>query len=166
MILEIIEGFIYEYKLPWLILAVLIWFVIIFTCSFRQFLYALPIGIWTMIVGTILENFFIHHKFWQERYVLVPIGELDLFVIIGPFFAIGIFLIRFLPGTTWGKYAIVLILSILSTSIELLFIQFGFLKYDKTQWNAFYSIVAYTLGLMSALGFYYIYYHLPRKRIL
>ncbi len=157
MSLKIIIEFLDTYNLPWFILAILTWLPIVFTCSSREFFHALPVGIWTMIVGGILENFFIYHKFWVQRFILVHLGELDLFVTIGPFFSIGILLIKFLPKNRWGKYLIVLILSALATGIELLAIKLAFLEYHPHNWQALYSLIIYTLGLMSGLGFYHIY---------
>jgi len=163
MSIDSAQSFIYTYKLLWPILALLTWLLIIFTCSFRQFLHALPIGIWTMIIGGVLENFFIVFKFWQENLISIPVGELDLFVVIGPFFTIGVIFVRFLPSNPWGKVFLILLLSVLATGIELIAIELGMLKYTETRWIELYSIAAYTIGLMSAQGFYYIYYNLPKK---
>ncbi|MEW9122841.1 MAG: hypothetical protein AB2421_09025 [Thermotaleaceae bacterium] len=157
--MENIIKFLDLYNLPWLLLALLTWLIIFFTCSSRQFLHGLPVGIWTMAVGGILEAFFIEHKFWIQRFILIHVGELDLFVLIGPFFAIGLLLIRFLPSTPWGKSIIVLGFSALATLIELAAIKLHFLSYHESKWGWIYSMVAYCIGLTSALGFYYIYRH-------
>lgn len=159
MLLEIISAFLDKYNLPWLILAVLSWLLIILSCSYRSFLHALPVGFWTMAVGTTLELFFINYKFWTERFVMIPLGELDLFVIIGPFFSMGILLIRFLPEGRWSKYLAVLIFSALATGIELIAVELQFLVYHQEKWGFLYSMAAYCLGLMSALGFYFIYHN-------
>ncbi|SCY44567.1 hypothetical protein [Alkaliphilus peptidifermentans] len=159
MILENFIDFLDTYNLPWLILAILSWIVIYFTCSFNQFLHGLPVALWTMTIGGILEHFFINEKFWQQRYILVQLGELDLFVLIGPFFTIGLLLIRFLPRSPWGKFLLIFMFSMLSTVIELLSVKLGFLEYHPEKWGILYSLVAYYLGLMSALGFYYIFYN-------
>ncbi|WP_026477221.1 hypothetical protein [Alkaliphilus transvaalensis] len=155
---EGITNFLDTYNLPWLILAVICWVVIFFTCSLKEFKRALPIALWTMVVGGVLENFFIDNKFWKEDFILVHLGELDLFVVIGPFFTIGLFLIRCLPKKSWQKLFLVLLLSTLATLIEFFSIKLGFLSYDSEKWGYIYSIVAYIIGLMSALGFYFIYY--------
>ncbi|MBB6214461.1 hypothetical protein HNQ80_000541 [Anaerosolibacter carboniphilus] len=159
MSLHIIIKFLDSYNLPWLILAILTWLVIFFSCSLREFFHALPVGIWTMIVGAVLESFFLHHKFWVERFIMIHIGELDLFLIIGPFFSIGLLLIRFLPKSRWGKCLIILAFAALATGIELIAIKLGFLEYHESKWGIAYSIVAYCLSLMSALGFYSVYYN-------
>lgn len=161
MSLAVIERFLDTYNLPWLILAILTWLLILFSCSSREFFYALPVGIWTMVVGAVLEEFFINHKFWTERFILIHLGELDLFVVVGPFFAIGLLLIKFLPGGRWGKFLIVLILSTLATGIELLATKLGFLVYHPTNWIPLQSFATYVLGLMSGLGFYFVFYDIP-----
>ncbi len=158
MSLEIITRFLDQHNLPWLILALLTWLAIYLLCSPRCFFKAFPVGIWTMAVGGILEHFFIEHKFWEERYMMIPLGESDLFVIIGPFFAIGVILIRFLPESRRGKFLTVLVLSVFATAIELIAIELGFLTYNESKWGVLNSLIAYSLGLMSALGFYYAYY--------
>jgi len=147
--------FMEAYRLPWLMLAILSWITIYFTCSYKQFTKALPAAIWTMIVGAILEQFFLHHKFWSDKYLLIPIGELDLFLVIGPFFTLGLLLIRLLPRNKWGILSSVLFFSILATGIEVISIKLSFLKYHETKWNYLHSIFAYSLGLMSTLGFHY-----------
>ncbi len=111
-----------------------------------------------MIVGGILEHFFINHKFWQEEFIMFPIGELDLFLIIGPFFSIGVLLIRFLPEGALGKFFLVFILSGIATGIEFVAIEMEFLIFNIEKWGFLNSLVAYYLGLMSGLGFYYAYY--------
>ncbi|WP_425445821.1 hypothetical protein [Dethiothermospora halolimnae] len=159
MFTKIIINFLDTYNLPWLILALMTWSLIYISCSLKQFFYALPVGIWTMVVGTILENFFIYHKFWSDHFILVHIGELDLFLIIGPFFSIGLLLIRFLPKSSFGKYMIILLFSAISVGIELIAIKLGFLSYNAEKWSLIHSLGAYSLSLMSGLGFYYIYYN-------
>ncbi|AOY77109.1 hypothetical protein [Clostridium formicaceticum] len=146
------------YNLPWLILAIITWLTIYFSCSLQQFFHALPVGFWTMVIGGMLESFFIEHKFWVDRFIMIHIGELDLFVLIGPFFAVGLVLIRFLPKGRWKKHLIVLTFAALSTAIELIAIKLKFLEYHPEKWGVLYSFVAYSLALMSALGFYYVYY--------
>ncbi|UNC90648.1 hypothetical protein [Candidatus Contubernalis alkaliaceticus] len=158
MSLDIITGFLDQHNLPWLILALLSWIIIYFLCSSRCFLKAFPVGLWTMTVGAILEHFFIEHKFWEEQFIMIPLGELDLFVIIGPFFAIGVILIRVLPENRLGKFLTVLFLSIIAVAVELAAIQLGFLSYNEAKWGLLNSLIAYSIGLMSALGFYYAYY--------
>lgn len=156
---ETIIQFLDTYNLPWLILTIIAWLVIYFSCSLQQFFHALPVAFWTMLVGGTLESFFIHHKFWVQRFILIHLGELDLLVIIGPFFSVGLLLIRFLPKGRWKKLFLVSLFSILSTIIELISIKLGFLEYHPEKWGALHSIAIYCLGLMSALGFYYIYYN-------
>lgn len=163
MALEPIIGFIDTYNLPWLLLALLTWVLILSFCSSRSFFHALPIGLWTMALGTCLESFFIHHKFWAERFILIPVGELDLFVILGPFFTIGILFIQFLPESRFGKCLSILVFSALATSIEWIAIQLEFLAYDPTKWGFPYSFAAYSLALLSAFGFYYLYYGNPKR---
>lgn len=158
MILEMFKYYIELYKLPWLILAILSWIAIYFTCSFKQFMYALPSGVWSMMLGTILEQFFVYHKFWTDKYLLIPIGELDLFVIIGPFFAIGLLFIRFLPRNKWSICLLIVLFSAIATGIELLSIEFCSLKYHDTKWSYLHSLFAYCIGLISTLGFNSLYY--------
>lgn len=157
MALETVTRFLDQHNLPWLLLAAVSWLIIAFSCSRKAFWRGLPAGIWTMATGTILELFFINHKFWVERFIMIHIGELDLFVITGPFFSVGLLLIRFLPENRWGRYLAVLFWSGFATGIELLAVKLGFLEYQPAKWSMFHSIMAYFLGLMSALGFYYIF---------
>ncbi|SNT27615.1 hypothetical protein SAMN05446037_10707 [Anaerovirgula multivorans] len=159
MIIELVMKFLDTHNLPWLILAAITWLIIYFSCSLQQFFHALPVAFWTMLIGGILESFFIDKKFWIERFILVHLGELDLFVIIGPFFSIGLLLIRFLPKGRWKKHLAILVFATLATAIELIATKLGFLEYHSEKWGALYSLVAYYLALMSALGFYYVYYN-------
>ena len=159
MIIEKLINFLDTHNLPWLILALITWVTIYFSCSLKQFLHALPVAIWTMLLGGILEHFFILHKFWIEDFILINVNGLDLFVIIGPFFSLGLILIRFLPRGKWSKYLTVLLFAVLSAMIELLSIKLGFLQFESGKWNIFYSVFAYFVSLMSALGFYYVYYN-------
>lgn len=156
MTLKIIISFLDKYDLPWLLLAIMTWIILSFSCSWKQFIKALPVGIYTMIAGAALEHFFIKYKFWKENFIMIPINELDLFLVIGPFFSIGIVLIRFLPRSCFGKYISLLFWSGISTAIELAAIRLGFLTYHPTKWSYLYSFSLYFLSLMSALGFYYI----------
>jgi hypothetical protein len=110
-----------------------------------------------MVVGTVLEQFFIVNKFWVQRFIMIHIGELDLFVSLGPFFGIGILMIRFLPEKNWPKLLLLLFISGIAAGIEMISIKFGFLAYHLNNWNILYSLIAYFLALMSALGFHYIY---------
>lgn len=155
--MEKIITFLDTYNLPWFLLALLTWLVIYISCSLKEFLHGLPVGLWTAVVGGVLEKFFIDHKFWTEEFIMIQINGLDLFVIIGPFFALGIVLIRFLPKESWQRVALIIGLAALGTFIEFLATKLGFLVYNPEKWIWVHSIVAYILGLMSALGFYYIY---------
>ncbi|AKL94639.1 hypothetical protein CACET_c11740 [Clostridium aceticum] len=157
--METIIEFLDTYNLPWLILAGITWLTIYFSCSLQQFFHALPVGLWTMTIGGTLENFFIDNKFWEQHFIMIQVGKLDLFVLVGPFFAVGLLLIRFLPKGRWQKFFMVLVFSALSTAIELIAIKFGFLTYHPENWSAISSLIAYYLGLMSGLGFYYVYYN-------
>lgn len=159
MPVEKLIEFLDAYNLPWFLLAVVTWLVIYITCSLQQFFHALPVALWTMATGGILERFFIEHKFWSEEFIMIHIGGLDLFVIIGPFFSLGLVFIRFLPKGRWKKYFSALAFAALSTGIELIATKLGFLQYHGEKWNGLHSFVAYSLGLMSALGFYYVYYN-------
>lgn len=161
MILESITGFLDKYNLPWLLLAVMTWVLIISTCSWKIFRYALPVGLWSMFVGYVMERFFIYHKFWIEKFILVHIGELDLFIVIGPFFAAGIMLIRFLPESGWGNLLSLLAWSLLFTGIEWVAATLKFLDYDDVRWTYIHSYVSYFFSLMNTLGFYYLIYALP-----
>ncbi len=158
MTLDSIIIFLDKYNLPWVLLAILVWIVIVFTCSMKEFVHALPVGIWTMFVGYILETFFVDHRFWVDKFLMIPIGDLDLFLVIGPFFAIGLLLIRFLPRERWKKLFLILLFSALATAIEALAMQLGFLQYADEKWCYIHSFVAYIFGLFSAVGFYSIYY--------
>jgi hypothetical protein len=159
MLFEQITQFIDKYNLPWLLLAIISWMVIVSVFSKRHFWHALPVGFWTMTIGTMLELFFIEHRFWTDKYVMVHIGEIDLFVIIGPFFVIGLLLVRFLPANGIGKLLAVLAWSGFATGMEYIAIKMGFLDYQPGKWQALYSLLAYFISLMSALGFYYVYYN-------
>lgn len=157
--LEAVMGFVEQYNLPWFLLAVLSWVVLRMAARRDSFRHALPVGIWTLAVGGILEHFFITEKFWNDRFIMVPVGELDLFLLIGPFFALGILLIRFLPENAVGRFVMVLVWSMLAVAIEFLAVELGFLSYS-TRWSGGHSLVGYLLGLMSALGFYFVYYRI------
>lgn len=156
MTLETLTRFLDKYNLPWLTLAILSWIIIYFTFTRIQFYHILPIGIWTMVIGSLLEVFFINNKFWVEKFIMIHIGELDLFVIAGPFFFLGMVMIRFLPENLWLKYLSILFWSCLATGMEAVATKLGFLMYS-TKWSAFHSIGIYYLALLGALGFYYIY---------
>lgn len=157
MILKSITGFLDQFDLPWLLLAIATILIIIFTNSRKDFWRCFPVGIWTMVTGTLLEQFFINNKFWVEDYIMIKVGELDLFVIIGPFFALGFLLIRFLPENRLAKFLAVLAWSGLTTGIEFIAGKLGFLSYDPQKWTALHSLGIYFFSLMSALGFYCIY---------
>ncbi len=157
MTLDSFIIFLDKYNLPWVLLAVVVWLVIIFTCSLKEFIHALPVGIWTMFVGFILETFFVENRFWVDRFLMVPVGDLDLFLILGPFFAIGLLLIRFLPRERWKKIVLILIFAALGTAVEALAVQLEFLQYAE-KWCYIHSITSYCFGLFSAVGFYAIYY--------
>ncbi|KXG74896.1 hypothetical protein [Thermotalea metallivorans] len=156
--LDVISKFLEQYNLPWLLLAVISWVILYFSCSWRTFLHLLPVGIWTMVMGSILEHFFISHKFWIERFILLKLGELDLFVSIGPFFSLGVLLIRFLPQGKWRKLLAVLFWSAFSTLMEIMAILLRFLAYHGEKWGIFHSFIIYFFSLMSTLGFYYTFY--------
>lgn len=158
MYLQAIIELIKYYRLPWLILAIIFWIISYYIFSLKQFIYALPGGIFSMLIGTSLETFFIDHKFWQDRYLLIPVGELDLFLIIGPFLIIGLWLIRLLPNKRLYICCFILLLSALATGVEFIFIQIDVLKFDTSKWSYYHSLFAYFLGLLSTLGLHCIYY--------
>ncbi|MDA8233904.1 MAG: hypothetical protein M0Z31_03675 [Clostridia bacterium] len=162
MTLEPVIRFLDRYDLPWVLLALMTWLAILLTCSRKEFWRGLPVGLWTMVIGGALEQFFIHHKFWAEDFIMIKIGELDLFLIIGPFFTIGVLLVRFLPESRWGKFLAVLAWSGFATLIEMGAIKFGFLDYHPVKWGMEFSIATYYLALMSALGFYFSLYDRPK----
>jgi hypothetical protein len=155
--MEIIVSFLERHNLPWLLWALLSWMGIGLTCSREQFWHAFPVGIWTTLVGSVLEHFFIVNKLWVDRFILIPVGEFDLFVAIGPFFTLGVLLIRFLPESAPGRFFAVLVWSAAAVLGELISVGIGFLQYNPG-WGALNSLVAYYLGLMSALGFYLSFY--------
>ncbi|MDA8213096.1 MAG: hypothetical protein M0021_14645 [Clostridia bacterium] len=76
MILKSITGFLDQFDLPWLLLAIATILIIIFTNSRKDFWRCFPVGIWTMVTGTLLEQFFINNKFWVEDYIMIKVGEL------------------------------------------------------------------------------------------
>ncbi|WP_066633737.1 hypothetical protein [Desulfolucanica intricata] len=145
-----------KYNLPWLLLAIITWLILFFSCSYKCFLQGLPVGIFTMITGASLEQFFISHKFWKEKFILVKIGELDLFLVTGPLLVIGILLIRFLPKSRLGMFLAILAWSSLATGIEFIALKLGFLAYHSEKWSSLHSLTGYFLYLLSALGLYYI----------
>ena len=155
MTLDNITGFLDRHNLPWLLLAIISWIIVYLSSRRRAFFQLLPMGIWTAVVGYMLERFFIVHKFWSDKFIMIPINGLDLFVVIGPFFSIGILLLQYLPKTTFGQLAAVLFWSFIATAIEMLAIKLGFLYFASGKWTYLHSILAYCLGLMSTLGFYY-----------
>lgn len=97
MFLNSVSRFLDKFDLPWVILALITILILVSTNSRKDFWRCCPVGIWTMVTGALLEQFFINNKFWVDHYIMIKVGELDLFVIIGPFFAIGFLLVRFLP---------------------------------------------------------------------
>ncbi len=153
--METVSRFLEQFNLPWLLLALLSWSLILIFCSRQCFRKGYPVGILTMITAAVLEQYFITQKFWIDRFIMVHVGELDLFLIIGPYFALGLLMIRFLPTNRWGKLAAVLILSGIATGVELIAVQLRMLEYQPGKWGAAQSMVTYVLGLFSALGFYY-----------
>ncbi|MFZ3173061.1 MAG: hypothetical protein WA118_13910 [Carboxydocellales bacterium] len=157
MVLKSISRFLDKFDLPWVLLALITILIIVSTNSRKDFWRCFPVGIWTMVTGALLEQFFIKNKFWVEHFKMIKVGELDLFVIIGPFFAIGFLLIRFLPENRLAKFLAVLAWSGLATGIEFMAGKLGFLEYDSQKWSALHSLGIYYLSLMSALGFYCIY---------
>ena len=157
MVLASIISFLDKFNLPWVLLAIFTWWVIIFTDSRRDFRRCLPVGIWTMVTGALLEQFFIYNKFWVERFIMIKVGELDLFLILGPFFALGFLMIRFLPESRLAKFLTVLAWSGLAVGIELIATKLGFLDYHPQRWGSLYSLFTYYFALMSALGFYCVY---------
>ncbi|MDW7650498.1 MAG: hypothetical protein SCK29_12070 [Bacillota bacterium] len=163
MPMEIIISFLERHNLPWLLWALLSWTGIRLTCSREQFWYAFPVGVWTTLVGSALEHFFIVNKLWVDRFVLIPVGQFDLFVAIGPFFTLGVLLIRFLPESASRRFFTVLILSATAVLGELISVAFGFLKYNPG-WGPLDSLIAYYLGLMSALGFYLSFYAIRQTK--
>ncbi len=156
--LDAISRLLDKYNLPWLLLALMSWLIIIFSCSRKDFWYGFPVGIWTMVTGAVLEQFFIDQKFWVDRFIMIPVGELDLYLIIGPFFGLGLLLIRFLPKSRLLRYFSVLAWSALATGIEFIATKLHFLVYSGTKWSYLHSMTCYSIALMSALGFYFIYY--------
>lgn len=163
MTMDAVIRFLDKYNLPWVLLAIITWLTILFTYSRKDFWPGLLTGIWTMLTGSVLEQFFIYHKFWEERYIMVHLGELDLFLIIGPFFSLGVLVIRFLPKNRWTRYLAVLAWSGLATGIEVIAIKLQFLDYHPVKWSFIHSLMAYVLALMSALGFYYITFSSPAR---
>ena len=153
--MDTVSRFFDHFNLPWLLLALMSWSLIFIFCSRECFRKGYPVGIWTMITAAVLEHYFITQKLWIDRFIMVHVGELDLFLIIGPYFAIGLLMIRFLSANRWGRLATVLILSGLATGVELIAIQLGALEYNPGKWGTAQSMVAYVLGLFSALGFFY-----------
>lgn len=158
MNISAITNFLDKNNLPWFLLFLFCWWLIWATCTRKQFYHALPVGIWTMVVGTALEHFFIFHKFWVEKFIMIPFKDLDLFVCIGPFFAIGIMLVRFNPKTKSLKFFNIVAWSALATLVEFIAIELGFLAYTPSKWTYLSSFGTYMLSLHGALGFYSIYY--------
>ncbi|AOT69783.1 hypothetical protein [Geosporobacter ferrireducens] len=155
MTLNTLTKFLERYDLPWLLLAVISWIILYFSSRHRPFLKLLPAGIWSAVVGYILERFFIVHKFWEDKYIMIHVDGVDLFIVIGPFFAIGMLLLQYLPKSTFGQLAAVLLWSFFATAIEILAVKLGFLHFTPSKWTYLHSTLAYCLGLMSTLGFYY-----------
>jgi len=155
--LETVVNLLDKYNLPWLLLAVLTWVLVLLTCSLSFLWQTMPVGIWTMITGGIIEQFFIYHKFWTEKFIMIHLGELDLFVLAGPFFTLGILLIRFLPRNRWLVFLSILAWSVVATFIEIAALKLGFLAYDPEKWWLAHSLGTYYFSLMSALGFFCVY---------
>jgi hypothetical protein len=164
MTIETIVGFLDRHNLPWLLWALLSWLVIYLTCTRRQFWHAFPVGLWTALVGSILEHFFIENKFWVDHFILISIGKFDLFVAIGPFFALGVILIRFLPENAPGRFIAVFFWSVFAVLGELSSGWLGFLQYHPENWSALHSLVGYFIGLMSALGFSFSFYSISNEK--
>lgn len=162
MVLETMANFFDRHNLPWLLWALLTWLVIRLTCNRTQFWHAFPVGLWTALVGSVLEHFFIENKFWVDRFILIPVGKFDLFAAVGPFFSLGVLLLRFLPNNAPGRFFAVFAWSAAAVLGELLSVRVGFLQYQPG-WSALNSLTAYFLGLVSALGFYFSYYAIRCK---
>lgn len=156
MTLNAFTKFLERYELPWLLLAIISWIILYFSSRHKPFLQLLPMGIWSAVVGYILERFFIVHKFWEDKYIMIHVDGVDLFVVIGPFLVVGILLLQYLPKSTWGQLGAVLLWSLFATAVELLAVKLGFLHFTPGKWTYLHSTLAYCLGLMSTLGFYYI----------
>lgn len=138
--------------MPWVIFAIVIWLIILIflRASLGKYWSA---GLWALLVGYFLNNFFIKHEFYLFKETLYPIQAIPAAYLFG-LTGIGIIIVSFLPeGKAW-QLPYLILLSALFTGMELFAESQGCLTYIHwTLYDSFaYKLFAFiTIAWLSNL---------------
>lgn len=151
-LLKPLTGLLQTRKLLWLVLFLIAWGLYFKEASLKKLKENWVGGAQTLLAGSLLENFFIKHKFWADIAHYNPLGHFPLFLALGPFTVTGLLFFQYIPEEGFKRFFYVFTWSVFATITELLFVSLGAVQYKE--WTWFQSFLAYFGVYMSVVGFY------------
>lgn len=123
--------------MPWVIFAAAIWLIILIFLRVSLVRYW-SAGLWALLVGYFLNDFFIKHGCYSFKKILYPIQAIPAAYLLG-LAGIGIIVVIFLPAGKAWQLPYLIMLSVLFAGLELLAKNQGYLIY--VHWTLYDSIL-------------------------
>lgn len=155
--MEILE-YIREQRLPWAILFVFAWSIFFIFSDWNQLRKNYPAGLMAAFWAGLLENFFIEKQLFIDHDHLMllpaPFPNVDIYLVLGPFFVMGVLFVQFLPDNPMYKGPYALAWGIFGVFVEWMFLKVEYLKFQK--WNLWSSYLSYWLFFMMMIGTFHV----------
>lgn len=161
-LLKPLTGLLQTRKLLWVVLFYVSWGLYFKESSLKKLKENWIGGVQTVLAGSLLENFFIRHKFWADITHYNPLGKFPLFLALGPYTVTGLLFFQYIPEEGFKRFFYVFFWATFAVITEQLFVLLGAVKYKE--WSWFHSYLAYFGVYMSVVGFYSCLGHGLKKR--
>ena len=151
-----ILHYIREQRLPWGILFVLAWVIFFIFSDWNQLRKNYPAGLMAAFWAGLLENFFIEKQLFIDHLMLLPapFRNVDIYLVLGPFFVMGVLFVQYLPDNPMYKGPYSLAWGVFGVFIEWIFLKVEYLRFrDWTLWDSYLS---YWLFFMMMIGTFHV----------
>jgi len=148
--------YIREQRLPWLILFIFAWGIFFTVSDWKQLRNNYRAGLMAAFWGGLLENFFIAKELFAENLMILPspFPNVAIYLMLGPFFVMGVLFVQFLPDIPTYKGPYALAWGIFGVTIEWIFLKLGYLQFHN--WSLWTSYLSYWLFFMMMIGTFHV----------
>jgi len=115
-----------------------------------------PAGLMAAFWGGLLENFYIEKQLFLDHLMLLPapFPNVDIYLVLGPYFVMGVLFVQFLPDNPMHKGPYALAWGIFGVIIEWIFVKVEYLRF--TNWSLWDSYLSYWLFFMMMIGTFHV----------